>query len=173
MKKKSLLLIVLAFFACPILFGQVIKSVHVTTPGTLQSLLTPEELSTVTYRMLTGNINGDDFATMNILMTSLNIIDMIDAITVESNIPSDAFSGKNSLNAVYLPNSITSIGDRAFQGCNFLNNVLFPPDLVSIGNNAFQSTSITSANFPLSLVSIGDQAFFGSYFLTDFCSPPR
>ncbi|MDD3079213.1 MAG: leucine-rich repeat protein [Paludibacter sp.] len=64
---KTLCFIMAYLFSTAIVSAQVSKTVNVATAGTLSSLLTDEEKSTVTDLTVTGNINKDDFNTMKFL----------------------------------------------------------------------------------------------------------
>ena len=111
-------------------------------------------------------------------------------------IPSSAFSGKDLLTYIKLPDSIISIGNYAFSGCSSLaafygrlasedNRCLIvdgvlssfapaglieytiPAIVTSIGNAALCGcSSLTSVTIPNSVTSIGDSAFRGCSSLT-------
>ena len=72
-------------------------------------------------------------------------------------------NAKNSLGSgekskyIYIPSSITSIGDNAFSGCYSLQSITIPSGVTSIGNNAFQNcSSLQSITIPESVTSIGN-----------------
>lgn len=72
------------------------------------------------------------------------------------------FKGNSSLRDVYLPNSLTRIGDNAFEGCNSLSGITIPSGVTIISGSAFYGcTSLTSITFPSSVTSIGGWAFDG------------
>jgi len=56
--------------------AQVNKTIYITTPGKLSSLLTPEELKTVTNLTLVGKVDQKDFETMRDCMPALANIDL-------------------------------------------------------------------------------------------------
>lgn len=85
---------------------------------------------------------------------------------------------------IYIPDSVTSIGYGCFEGCSLLNNVDIPPDVsinqlafngcVSLSNITFKSgngstiignqsflgcTSLNNVNLPGNVMSIGNSAF--------------
>ena len=71
-----------------------------------------------------------------------------------------AFRDCNSLASVTIPDSVTSIGELAFQGCYDLPSITIPDSVTSIGGSAFEScTSLTSVTIPDSVTSIGNGAF--------------
>jgi len=68
-----------------------------------------------------------------------------------SAIPNNAFEGSFSSNSlltgIFLPNRVTSIGERAFHYCNSLTSVTIPDSVTSIGNDAFSGcSSLTTIN---------------------------
>lgn len=71
------------------------------------------------------------------------------------------FNGCSSLVAVYLPDTLTTIGISAFKGCTALTTIDFLPDtLTTIGAYAFNGcTGVTSASIPSSVTTIGADAF--------------
>ena len=63
---------------------------------------------------------------------------------------------------VFIPNSVTSIGNSAFSGCSSLTSVTIPNSVTSIGDYAFSGCSgLTSVTIPNSVTSIGEGAFGG------------
>ena len=84
-------------------------------------------------------------------------ISIPDGITT---IEADAFSSCKSLEAVAIPSSVVTIGDRAF--ClSGLTSVAFSANsrLEKIGDSAFFETKITEIHLPSSVMSIGEKAF--------------
>ena len=70
-----------------------------------------------------------------------------------------AFLDKD-ITSIYIPSSVTSIGDSAFHRCTDLINVTIPASVTSIGDYAFDyCISLTSVTIPSSVTSIGDSAF--------------
>ncbi|OFX79139.1 MAG: hypothetical protein A2X12_03780, partial [Bacteroidetes bacterium GWE2_29_8] len=73
--------------------------------------------------------------------------------------------GKNAfnschLNAVTIPNSVTSIGNSAFYGCSYISSITIPNSVTSIGVSAFQECrGLTSVDIPNSVTLIGYSAF--------------
>jgi hypothetical protein len=68
MKPVFIFIVVFTVWAWNSVQAQVYKAIHLETPGTLSSLLTPGERINVTYLAITGNINSDDLNTMRNMM---------------------------------------------------------------------------------------------------------
>jgi hypothetical protein len=180
--KKFLSLFILALFTF-LVQAQVSKTIDVPTAGTLSSLLTSTEKTTVTNLNLTGNIDAQDVKCLRDEMTVLAVLDLsgvsINAYngnggTVTSStlypaneMPQYSFynnttaTPKTSLTTIFLPNSITSIGNLAFYYCSGLTGIVIPNSVTTIGGYAFQSCSgFTSITIGSGVTSIGDQAFY-------------
>ena len=72
------------------------------------------------------------------------------------------------------PWPINGIGNGAFFGCQYLEAVLIPNTVTSIGKAAFyRCKSLTSVTIPDSVTSIGDEAFFGCTSLRYVSLPSR
>ncbi|GEM_PF-4480515 len=70
-----------------------------------------------------------------------------------------SFSGSN-IQTIYIPNSVTYIGDGAFSNCTFLNNVTLPPNLKKLSDNIFYNCDhLTQISIPTNITSIGNDAF--------------
>ena len=66
------------------------------------------------------------------------------------------------MNAVEVPNSVTTIGDGAFHTCNNLSSIAIPNSVTSIGNYAFiNCNSLESITIPKGVTSLGAQMFEG------------
>ena len=82
--------------------------------------------------------------------------------TLYSDIEKGAFS-KTSITSVYIPASVTTIGNNAFQNCISLTSVTFAEgsQLKTIAIHAFaECTSLTSAVIPEGVTKIGSSAFW-------------
>lgn len=77
--------------------------------------------------------------------------------TIKSNIAS---SLKDTLIAVTLPKTLTSIGDNAFNDCDLITTINIPETVVSIGTDAFYDCDgLTEIIVPPSVKTIGTSAF--------------
>ncbi|MBQ9765528.1 MAG: leucine-rich repeat domain-containing protein [Lachnospiraceae bacterium] len=93
-------------------------------------------------------------------LTEIVIPSKIEGCPVTS-IGNEAFSKRNSLSSIELPNTITSIGDLAFYYCSSLGSIKLPNTVTSIGNEAFfNCRSLSSIELPNTVTSIGYGAFF-------------
>ena len=66
----------------------------------------------------------------------------------------------------FIPDGITSIGDRVFSGCFGLTFIEIPNSVTSIGRSAFFETGLTSLEIPNSVTFIGSEAFGGEGFVS-------
>lgn len=195
--KKFAILCLFSLFFVTTAFTQISKTINLTTAGTLSSLLTANEKSTVTNLTLTGNIDSRDFKTLRDNMPVLANIDLsgasivaytgtegtnnennINVIYPENEIPTYAFYnsvtyvGKTSLVTVLMPISTESIGGRAFMECSELTNFTIPTSVKSIGFDAFYGCrGLTNINIPSSVTSIESAAFAYCSGLTSITLP--
>ena len=92
--------------------------------------------------------------------------ELVDEITVNADIPSNAFYSIDSITKVTIGEGVTSIGDDAFSFCSNLTEITLPSSVTSIGNSAFYNCSnLTEITLPSSLTSIGNTAFHSCYAL--------
>ena len=83
-----------------------------------------------------------------------------------------AFEGCESLQSIVIPNSVTNIGDGAFSGCKSLQSIVIPNSVTNIGDRAFSGCkSLQSIVIPNSVTSIGDWAFEYCEFLQSIAIP--
>lgn len=65
-----------------------------------------------------------------------------------------------SLEAFYIPDSVTTIGEGAFAFCTNLKSIAIPDGVTEFGNLAFYNcTSLTDINIPKSVIKIGRGVF--------------
>jgi len=196
---KTTILFLMALFLTFALQAQTNKFISDLTPGSLISRLTAEELSTINSLGLTGTIDARDFKTIRDKMPNLTVIDIYEVTIAEytgkegtsllagepvqditypaNTIPDGAFyegayfNENKNLSYVYLPHSITSIGNSAFCECNNLSSIWMPETVTSIGYQAFKfCSSLKSISLPPSVIQIGDEAFSDCIGLTSFAA---
>ncbi|MCM1131559.1 MAG: leucine-rich repeat domain-containing protein [Anaeroplasma bactoclasticum] len=81
-------------------------------------------------------------------------------------------SNNKTINKLFLPNTITSIGEYAFKGCSSLTSITIPDSVTNIGESAFENCSdLRSITIPDSVTSIGEYAFKGCSSLTSITIP--
>lgn len=81
---------------------------------------------------------------------------------VITEIPSNAFSGRTTLQTVEIPDSIESLQTYSFQGCTSLTSVIFGNNLREIRGYSFaRCTSLTSVDIPDSVETFGTGTFSG------------
>ena len=121
--------------------------------GTLNTVLSADQLGLITHLTLKGEINSADFTTMNQSMPELMVIDMYEANVENGYIPYAAFCtntdysnpvGKETLAEIRLPKNIRGINNNAFAGCGNLMKVNFDEctELYDISSYAFSSTGL-------------------------------
>ena len=182
---KKIILLTVVLLQVNALNAQVIKSIDVSIPGTLTTLLSVDEKAGITYLTVTGKLNARDFKCFRDEIANLAVLD-ISATTIEyysgfqgtrwgynlvypaNEIPQWSFydpdpnysKPKMTLTTVKLPPSLLSIGEGAFYNCPKLSQIVIPEKVMTIGNTAFlKCESISSLIIPNSVNEIGDGAF--------------
>ena len=73
------------------------------------------------------------------------------------------FSGCRSLKEVYIPDSVTFIGEKAFSGCTSLCQITIPDSVTKIGGGAFSGcSSLTTINLGNSITELNDATYFST-----------
>ena len=166
MKRFVLILFLIPSFIS--IYGQ-IKTVNVTTAGTLSTLITTAETSTITTLTISGKIDARDVAYVRDKITSLAVLNLSAAsiqaytgidgtysgVTLSypaNELPLCAFYNANTvtykttLTSVILPTTLKSIGASAFYYCYALSGTLtIPAGVTSIGTYALYGCSGLSA----------------------------
>jgi len=138
---KLIFLLFISLCITIMLQAQVSKTIQVTA-GNLISVLTADELKTVTNLTLTGTIDADDFKTLS-FMPSLAALDLSEVKivgdgTLVNAIPSQAFGNPNdNLKSIKLPLSCDKISEHAFSSCSGLTSLIIPRSVSQIGEFAF------------------------------------
>jgi len=162
------LILIFIFVLSLSVFGQ-IKTVNVTTAGTLSTLITSSEATTITTLTVSGSIDARDFVFMRDNMSILASIDL-NSVTIKAytgtagtysgvtisypanELPLCAFynantiSYKSTLATIKLPTTLKSIGGSAFYYCYGLSGTFtLPASVTSIGSYALYGCSGLSA----------------------------
>ena len=91
--------------------------------------------------------------------TRIIIADTYNGVPVKT-IYQEAFKYNDSITAVVIPDSVTTIGAEAFYSCSNLTSVVIGNGVTTIGGDAFAYCSnLTSVTIPDSVTSIGKYAF--------------
>ena len=134
----------------------VVKEIYVETAGTLETLVTTEELNSYENVKITGRLNTFDYDYLK-LAKDLKRVDLSDLDM--NTIPASAFSG-SSLQTVLLPKNLVVIPSRAFYQSK-ITSITIPETVIEIGEYAFYNCKQTSGNLviPGNVESIGAYAF--------------
>lgn len=142
--------------------SQVIKTINVETAGTLSTILTEDEKSTITDLTVTGTIDARDFKCMRDQIAILKNLDLSNANIV-------AFNGIGTVNTTYsypineLP-KFSFYNGTTLKAKKTLSSIVLPVSLTSIGQCAFYlCESIVSINIGNSITNIGVESFKGCY----------
>ena len=169
------------------------KTIAVTA-GNLVTVLSSNQLYSITDLVISGNIDARDFKTMRDNMPLLENVDLSATNIVaytgtegtyyltssypENEIPINAFystnynlnkgnGGKLSLITVEIPLTTQTIGKSAFYNCTGLTSITIPSSVTFIGSWCFDNCKgLTSVDIPSSVTSIGSCAFQSCYGLT-------
>ena len=72
----------------------------------------------------------------------------------------NCFNCCSSLQSVMIPSSVTSLGSSCFYNCSSLQSVMIPSSVTSLGSNCFLScSSLQSVMIPSSVTSLGSYCF--------------
>ncbi len=169
MLNKAFLLVIGLMLVFCASFGQVAKTINLTIPGTLSSVLNTDEKLSITSLILTGKLDVRDFDFLNEEMPSLKHLDMSNvsimchrvgvAVYPAHEIPSEAFGYNKSLRKVILPKSLKCIGLNSFIESDIEEVVLH--DGVSVIDDGcfYNCLNLKMINIPSSLKIIGKNAF--------------
>lgn len=112
------------------------------------------------------NIEPDDTVTITrykLDETSVTVPETILGMPITA-IGANAFAGKNGIESIKLPDTVTEIGDLAFIACFRLKDIELPAGLETIGKDVFMFDSeIYIDTIPDSVTSIGSGAFYYDY----------
>jgi hypothetical protein len=159
MKKLSIPFLFLIFSFSS--YSAVTKTVTISAAGTLTTLLSSNEKSTITELHLKGDIDARDFKCLRDEMAVLAVLD-IDSVSIkaysgtggtstvstdyyQNELPAYSFynsttnASKTTLTNIVLPNTVTTIQTYAFSGCAGLTTFIIPNSLNTIAAYAFRN----------------------------------
>src|SRR5664280_2709049 len=187
---KKVILAILFILLSEWSYSQIYKTVNVTTAGTFSTLVTSEELTSITNLVITGTINAYDLGvTSN--MTSLKVLDIknvnIAACKRFDGTPclADRIPGSAwpiNLTSIIIPTSATAIDDWALTECHAniivdensqyfssLDGILFDKAKTILIQCPVTKTGILT--LPSSVRKIGVAAFWDCKYLTNIIFP--
>lgn len=150
---------------------------YIEKMGTLGSILSEIEKSTIITMVLKGEINKADFEVMKTQMPQLSHVDLKDVKCDGDKIPEKAFGGQEysnkNISTIILPLNVATIEKHAFYDCSGLTKMEFGDSLVEIKEGAFANCSNISGKvvIPRSLVSLRENAFQKCYNIGAFRFP--
>ena len=158
------------------------NTIHINIPGSLGTLLTPDELNNIERLKITGQLDIEDCKIIANSMPSLRELDLSDINMTE--LPAGSFANTSNIKSVKLPKNLTKIPanifenssvtfveipttviqieNYAFAGSNLSNNLNLPNELTTIGDYAFSNCQnlIGNLTIPDNLITIGENAFY-------------
>lgn len=189
--KKTVLISILAILSS-LLPAQVSKNINVSSVGTLKTLLTTTEKTTVTNLTVTGTIDARDIKFIRDSIINLTDLDISNVTISEYNgyegtsypngidysltithypaneLPTQAFACRKYLKSIKLPNSITSIEFGAMQICPELTSIVIPNQVKTIVGETFTNCNkLSSVTMSNSVTTLGQDVFAGCVLLTD------
>jgi hypothetical protein len=180
MKKKSLLIRVLALVACiscaigASAYSFEVNNIYYTITGTNTVEVDMKYYHAHTY---TGDVtvpatvsyNGTTYRVTSVgelafsECSGLTSVKLPNSVTI---IKSQAFYGCRNLTSVDLGNSVTTIQANAFALCPAMTSVTIPNTVTTLDNGVFLCSGFTSIVIPNSVTSIPDNTFSGCTALT-------
>ena len=89
---------------------------------------------------------------------NLNALTLPESLTT---LGSNAFESCKSLKTIKIPSGVTTIPDQCFDGCSSLESVTIPEGVTTIRKNAFRFCNLNALTLPESLTTLGSGAFSG------------
>lgn len=116
-----------------------------------------------------------EFRDRQISRDAIPVPEMLESVYLYNEVESigpHAFENCKALRDIFLPDSVTEIGEYAFSGSG-LQKIHVSNGLVSIGKKAFSGTGIPRFFFPEAVRDIGEECFAGCRHLNDLWIPPE
>ena len=126
-----------------------------------------------TYLLVPSKIDG--YSVSSVTLSSSSGSDYVESVYIPSGVATLVRCNNfSNLTSVFLPSSLTIIGDWAFYNCTKLRSISIPDGVTGLGGSVFQRCCfLTSVSLPLSLTSLGDSAFYDCTNLTSVTIPSK
>lgn len=120
-----------------------VKTIRLNTPGTLLSVITPNELEQIESLTITGYMNKADANVLTELGTNIIYLNLNDCHIINSEeayqgqgcvIPYGFMRDRVKLKTVIFPENLRSIEDFAFQNCTSLEEIILSQSLKYMNN---------------------------------------
>lgn len=162
MKSKSFTVVVGLLVTFLSMSSEVIRTYHVTEPGTLASMM-GDDWRGIDSLVISGEIGHDDVMTMRrcVYEGATSGINLYDASLPGDALPDGAFRG-----------GLVIRGEKYVEYDYSLRYVTLPPTLRSIGQYAFADCGLLCIDLPRTLTEIGACAFSGCAMLRGRLSVP-
>jgi len=175
MKKNILLILGLSLSLS--LFAKINKTINVSTAGTLYTLLSENEIDSISNLTVTGTIDARDFVIIRDSLKKLDSLDLSSATIEEyigadgtdsdfdtylaNEIPYSAFLYRKKLKSIILPATTSALNEYAFNHCDSLISIKIPSTVTTIGQGTFgHCYALDTILIPNSVKSIGKYAFY-------------
>jgi len=188
MKKILTIIGLICFFILTVEAVTVTKTVNISNPGTLQSLLTENEIQTLTDLTPIGSIDARDIFFIRDNLPVLKRLDMSGSTIAECSVVSGSMAKKIKKVISYKMAEIikpgllerpdqnisanikkspaetiiypaNTIPEDGFSNATTIESIILPTNLTTIDRSAFFNTSFQTINLPNTLTTIGNWAF--------------
>lgn len=147
---------------------KIAKTIELQKPGSLLSIISPDELSKVDSLTVAGTMNFADAKVLTESGARIGYLNLRDCIIIDtdnesgvrnSEVPRNFMKGSDALKEIILPRTATEIDQNALSNCARLKTVVFPPYLERIWYGALENcSSLEEVILPKSLTHIADNS---------------
>lgn len=162
-------------------------TIHADVAGTLKNFIPEAHKYNIERLTVSGKINGSDLRVIRDLCGSDSLTDKTDGkvhyldiknadivsggeyflqedgynyyVLEDNKLPDMAFAYLYKLDTLYLPKTLTSIGDEAFERCDKLKEVDIPEEVSELGWGAFFNSGVERVTLPSSIQEIPEECF--------------
>ena len=153
--RKNILSVLVSGAAVVTLTAPAVYGARLGTDYDIEYTITDLEDGTVSLAVSSFSSSVDDL--------KLFLPSEIDGKTVSAIADGAFYGGMSSVSAIFLPDTVKTIGNDAFHDCTSLTGVNIPEGVTSIGEGAFEGCSnLKFLHLPASLTAIGSDAFSGT-----------